>query len=65
MKVITNFELYTSDLMDFDGRFENKFDIISFIHGLEHFTNTDYPIIFNNIKKYLTPGGIFTGALPF
>jgi predicted SAM-dependent methyltransferase len=51
--------------MKFDDRFENKFDIISFIHGLEHFTIDDYPVILNNIKKYLKPNGIFTGALPF
>jgi cyclopropane fatty-acyl-phospholipid synthase-like methyltransferase len=61
----SNFELYTSDLMVFDQRFENMFDIISFIHGLEHFSEKDYPVIMNNIKKYLKPMGIFTGALPF
>lgn len=61
----TNFELYVSDLMEFDPRFEGKFDIISFIHGLEHFTGADYPIILNNIMRYLKPGGIFTGALPY
>jgi ubiquinone/menaquinone biosynthesis C-methylase UbiE len=61
----SNFELYTSDLMIFDERFKSKFDVISFIHGLEHFTSDDYPIIFNNIKKYLKPYGVFTGALPF
>jgi len=60
-----NFELFTSDLMVFDERFENKFDVISFIHGLEHFTKEDYPLIFTNIKKYLKPNGVFTGALPF
>ena len=60
-----NFELFTSDLMEYDNRFANKFDIISFIHGLEHFTNADYPVILNNIKKYLKPGGIFTGAFPY
>jgi cyclopropane fatty-acyl-phospholipid synthase-like methyltransferase len=61
----SNFELYTSDLMVFDERFEKKFDVISFVHGLEHFTADDYPLIFKNIKKYLKPNGIFTGALPF
>src|SRR4030042_352399 len=60
-----NFELYFSDLMKFDPVFENKFDIISFINGLEHFTDSDYSIILSNIKRYLRPGGIFTGALPF
>lgn len=60
----SNFELYVSDLMQYDGRLENKFDVISFIHGLEHFTSSDYPVIFENIKRYLKPGGIFTGALP-
>ncbi len=44
--------------------FFSKFDVISFIHGLEHFTNRDYPIVLENIKKYLKPNGIFTGALP-
>lgn len=61
----TNFELYISDLMRYDSRFEGMFDIISFIHGLEHFSDEDYPIFFNNISKYLKPGGIFTGALPY
>jgi len=58
-------ELFTSDILIFDKRFENKFDVISFIHGLEHFSSDDYPVIFQNIKKYLKPNGIFTGALPF
>ncbi len=61
----SNFELYTTDLMVSDNRFENKFDVISFIHGLEHFTAEDYPIIFKNIRKYLKTNGVFTGALPF
>jgi cyclopropane fatty-acyl-phospholipid synthase-like methyltransferase len=61
----SNFELYTSDLMVFDERFNNKFDVISYIHGLEHFTTDDYPVIFKNIKKYLKSNGVFTGALPF
>ena len=60
-----NFELFTSDLMKFDSRFEGMFDVISFIHGLEHFSDEDYPIILENIKKYLRTGGIFTGALPY
>lgn len=61
----SNFELYQSDLMKFEKKFENKFDVISFIHGLEHFTNEDYNIILKNIKSYLKEDGIFTGALPF
>ena len=61
----SNYELYASDLMKYDNRFEKKFDVISFVHGLEHFTQDDYPIIFTNIKKYLKKSGIFTGALPF
>jgi|WetSurMetagenome_2_1015567.scaffolds.fasta_scaffold00270_30 cyclopropane fatty-acyl-phospholipid synthase-like methyltransferase len=61
----SNFELFTFDLMKSDDRFNNKFDVISFIHGLEHFSMEDYPIILANIKKYLKPTGIFTGALPF
>lgn len=60
-----NIELFTCDLMIHDSRFDNKFDVISFIHGLEHFTKKDYPIVLNNIKAYLKPGGVFTGALPY
>lgn len=60
-----NFELFTSDLMVFDERFENKFDVISLIHGLEHFNTDDYSLVLNNIRNYLKPKGIFTGALPF
>lgn len=59
-----NIEFHFSDLMKFDQMFENKFDVISFIHGLEHFSSEDYSVIFGNIRKYLKPGGIFTGALP-
>lgn len=61
----TNFELFAFDLMKYDARFEGMFDVISFIHGLEHFSDSDYPIILTNIRKYLRPGGIFTGALPY
>jgi cyclopropane fatty-acyl-phospholipid synthase-like methyltransferase len=61
----SGFELYTSDLLKFDKRFENKFDVISFIHGLEHFKDDDYKLILSNIKNYLRPDGIFTGALPY
>jgi cyclopropane fatty-acyl-phospholipid synthase-like methyltransferase len=60
-----NFELYASDLMIFDEKFENKFDVISFVHGLEHFAEDDYPVILTNIRKYLKKEGIFTGALPY
>lgn len=60
-----NFKLFTSDLMNFDERFTQKFDVISFIHGLEHFGNDDYRVILKNIGKYLKTGGIFSGALPF
>ena len=60
-----NFELLQDDLMVFNPKFENKFNVISFIHGLEHFTNSDYPIILSNISKYLKKDGIFTGALPY
>ena len=60
----SNCELYTYDLMKFDERFENKFDVISFIHGLEHFNTKDLPLVLNNIKKYLKNNGVFTGALP-
>ncbi|MDZ4712333.1 MAG: class I SAM-dependent methyltransferase [bacterium] len=60
-----NYELYYSDLMKPDSRFEKKFDVISFVHGLEHFTADDYEIVFRNIKSYLTVNGIFTGALPY
>lgn len=61
----SNFELFPSDLMVFDKTHENKFDVISFIHGLEHFSTDDYPRLLDNIKKYLKPDGVFTGALPF
>ena len=60
-----NFELYHSDIMKFDERYRNKFDVISFIHGLEHFSKEDYPVFFENIRKYLKEGGVFTGALPY
>ena len=60
-----NYKLFYSDIMKFNKKFESMFDIISFIHGLEHFNEDDYPIMLNNIRKYLNPDGIFTGALPF
>ncbi len=60
-----NIKLYHSDIMNKDNRFYKKFDVISLIAGLEHFSANDYPIIFENIRDYLKYGGIFTGALPY
>ncbi len=60
-----NFELFQDDLMIYNSNLNNKFDVISFIHGLEHFSDTDYPIVLSNISKYLKKGGVFTGALPY
>jgi SAM-dependent methyltransferase len=60
-----NIQLFHSDLMERDERFHNKFDVASLIHGLEHFSADDYPIILENIRYYLKEGGIFTGALPY
>jgi cyclopropane fatty-acyl-phospholipid synthase-like methyltransferase len=51
--------------MTYDEKYKESFDVISFIHGLEHFGSTDYPVLFDNIKNYLTEDGIFTGALPY
>lgn len=60
----TNIWLYESNIMNKDERFINTFDVISFVHGLEHFSEDDYPVFFDNIKYYLKDGGFFTGALP-
>ncbi len=60
----TNIECITFDIMKLNENFKNKFDVISFIHGIEHFSETDYAILFENIKYYLTENGVFTGALP-
>ena len=60
----TNIECMTFDIMKLNEEFKNKFDVISFVHGLEHFSETDYPILFASIKYYLTTNGVFTGALP-
>ena len=62
---IKNVRLFHFDLMKKDRGFEGKFDVISFIHGLEHFANEDYKVILDNIKYYLKKDGIFTGALPY
>lgn len=59
-----NIHLYTLDILTKDERFKGKFDVISFIHGLEHFSEKDYPILFENINYYLSSNGVFTGALP-
>ncbi len=59
-----NIHLFVSDIMEKDEIFKNKFDIISFIHGIEHFSTADYPKFFDNIRYYLRPRGVFTGALP-
>jgi len=61
---ITNVECINFDMLKLNESFKNKFDVISFIHGLEHFSESDYPILFENIKYYLTENGVFTGALP-
>lgn len=60
-----NIELFVTDIMQKDERFKGRFDVISFIHGLEHFSSDDYKKLFTPIRYYLKPGGFFTGALPF
>ena len=60
----TNIDCITFDIMKLNENFKNKFDVISFVHGIEHFSETDYAILFENIKYYLTENGVFTGALP-
>ena len=59
-----NIECITFDIMKHNEEFKNKFNVISFIHGLEHFSVKDYPVLFNNIRYYLKENGVFTGALP-
>lgn len=59
-----NIKLFCQDILEKNKEFENYFDVISFIHGIEHFSDDDYPILFENIKFYLKKGGIFSGALP-
>lgn len=60
-----NIELFVTDIMQRDERFRGLFDVITFIHGLEHFSFDDYQTLFTTIRYYLKPGGFFTGALPF
>lgn len=62
---IMNVELYYSNIMVKEDRFKGAFDVITFIHGLEHFSITDYSGFFSTIKYYLKEGGVFTGALPY
>jgi len=62
---IQNITLKKCDILKFDEKLINKFDIISFIHGLEHFSSNDYPKFFNNLKQYIKKDGYFTGALPY
>jgi SAM-dependent methyltransferase len=62
---ITNAELNYSNILVYEEKYAKSFDVISFIHGLEHFSSSDYPILFDNIKRYLKKDGIFTGALPY
>jgi len=60
-----NIELFVTDIMKKEERFKERFDVISFIHGLEHFSNDDYQVFFSTVRYYLKAGGFFTGALPF
>jgi cyclopropane fatty-acyl-phospholipid synthase-like methyltransferase len=60
-----NIEVHYSNVMQSDVTYKKQFDIIAFIHGLEHFSDADYPVFFSTIKDYLKEDGIFTGALPF
>ena len=62
---IKNAELNYSNIMIYEEKYKNSFDVISFIHGLEHFSASDYRVLFENIKRYLREDGIFTGALPY
>jgi cyclopropane fatty-acyl-phospholipid synthase-like methyltransferase len=57
-------ELFVTDIMNKEERFKGLFDVISFIHGLEHFSKDDFPLIFDTVKYYLKPDGVFTVALP-
>lgn len=59
-----NIECITLDIMKLNEDFKNKFDVISFVHGIEHFSESDYPELLKNIKYYLKDNGVFTGALP-
>jgi ubiquinone/menaquinone biosynthesis C-methylase UbiE len=60
----SNITLRITDILKFDETLINKFDVLSYIHGLEHFSFEDYQVFFENIRRYLKPGGYFTGALP-
>jgi len=60
-----NVKLEVCDILEFNKKFVNRFDVISFVHGLEHFSDDDYQILFGSIKKYLKKNGYFTGALPY
>jgi SAM-dependent methyltransferase len=62
---INNAELSCSNIMIHEKKYQKSFDVISLIHGLEHFSSSDYPVVFENIKSYLKDDGIFTGALPY
>jgi cyclopropane fatty-acyl-phospholipid synthase-like methyltransferase len=62
---INNTELFFSNIMIYEEKYKNLFDVISFIHGLEHFSVPDLPVLLDNIKSYLKEDGIFTGALPY
>lgn len=61
---IKNIEFIKYNLMDSYSLVE-EYEVIALIHGLEHFSNDDYPIIFKNIRKMLKQGGYFIGALPY
>jgi len=60
-----NISLFASDILKREERHRRTFDVISFIHGLEHFSEEEYPLLFDSIRYYLKPNGIFTGALPY
>lgn len=60
-----NIELFVTNIMKKEEQFRGMFDVITFIHGLEHFSLQDYQTLFTTIRYYLKPGGFFTGALPF
>jgi ubiquinone/menaquinone biosynthesis C-methylase UbiE len=62
---VDNFEIQVLNILDYNTMLKEKFDIVTCIHGLEHFSEKEYDLLFANIKQYLKKDGYFTGALPF
>ena len=63
-KSFPNHEFIKKDILEKDWELNKKFDIITAVQALEHFSNSDLEIIFDNLTKILRSDGLFIYVIP-